>query len=75
MKSDLVATSKFLSYVLRHHPQAINIRLDTQGWVNVDTLLKAIQQSGRQVNLELLQEVVFTNDKQRFAFSADKVSM
>ena len=71
MKSDLVATSKFLSYVLRHHPQAININLDAQGWVDIDTLLKAIQQSGRKVNLELLQEVVFTNDKQRFAFSAD----
>ncbi|AFY40245.1 RNA 2'-phosphotransferase [[Leptolyngbya] sp. PCC 7376] len=71
MQSDLVATSKFLSYVLRHHPAAIGITLDKQGWINVDKLLLAIQQSGRNISLELLQEVVFTNDKQRFAFSAD----
>ncbi len=71
MQSDLVATSKFLSYVLRHHPAAIGINLDEQGWVAVPILLDAINKSGRHISLGLLQEVVFTNDKQRFAFSAD----
>ena len=71
MASKIVETSKFLSYVLRHHPEAINLQLDEQGWVDVEQLLNAIRRSGRRISLGLLQEVVFTNDKQRFAFSAD----
>ena len=27
--------SKFLSYVLRHEPQAIGLQLDSDGWVNL----------------------------------------
>lgn len=32
-------TSKFLSYVLRHHPELINLNLDENGWANVDELI------------------------------------
>jgi putative RNA 2'-phosphotransferase len=28
----LVDASKFLSYVLRHEPQAIGLSLDSEGW-------------------------------------------
>ena len=34
------ATSKFLSYVLRHEPAAISVALDSGGWVAVDVLLR-----------------------------------
>lgn len=71
MKKDLIATSKFLSYVLRHDPAAIGVTLDQQGWIEIETLLAASKRSGREISLDLLQAVVFTNDKQRFAFSAD----
>lgn len=71
MTSKITKTSKFLSYILRHHPEAIGIQLDEQGWVDVDQLLKAMRQSGYKVSFGLLQEVVFSNDKQRFAFSAE----
>lgn len=71
MRPEIIPLSKFLSYVLRHHPAAIGLSLDEQGWIPVDQLLKAAQQSGKKLSLELLQEVVFSNDKQRFSFSAD----
>jgi putative RNA 2'-phosphotransferase len=41
MTSDPTATSKFLSYVLRHHPATIEVVLDGSGWIGVDTLLAA----------------------------------
>jgi putative RNA 2'-phosphotransferase len=63
--------SKFLSYVLRHHPGAVGITLDEQGWVEVEALVTAIHHSGREISLEQLQQVVFSSEKQRFAFSAD----
>jgi putative RNA 2'-phosphotransferase len=71
MKSQLVATSKFLSLVLRHRPDVIGIELDAEGWVPVEDLLAACAQHGRAISREQLDTVVRTNDKQRFAFSAD----
>ena len=63
--------SKFLSLVLRHRPDLIGIELSEQGWVHVDTLLSAMEESGKPISLQQLQQVVRDNDKQRFAFSSD----
>jgi putative RNA 2'-phosphotransferase len=68
----LAATSKFLSYVLRHHPESIGLILDPEGWANVDTLVARANATGRLLDRELLATVVATNEKQRFAFSDDR---
>lgn len=66
------ATSKFLSYVLRHEPAAVGIALDSGGWVAVDVLLDACAQHGRPLSRADLDEVVATSPKQRFALSDDR---
>ena len=71
MQKKLVNQSKFLSLVLRHQPQLIGIELDNQGWVDVATLLTRCQQHGKDIDLEVLKQVVADNDKQRFAFNED----
>lgn len=63
--------SKFLSYVLRHRPDAIGVELSPAGWVSVDELLAATARHGKPITREQLDEVVHTSDKQRFAFSED----
>src|ERR1700749_1673934 len=64
--------SKFLSLVLRHQPQLIGITLDEQGWVDVDELLKQANSNGHNLTLEILNHVVETNAKKRFAFDEKK---
>jgi putative RNA 2'-phosphotransferase len=64
--------SKFLSFVLRHRPDAIGLTLDGAGWVAVDELLRCAADNGRPFSLEELTAVVGSNDKQRFAFSEDR---
>jgi len=66
-------TSKFLSYVLRHHPELINLNLDENGWANVDELItKSKRDSYQGLTFEELDEIVETNDKKRFIFNEDK---
>ena len=72
MRDELIQHSKFLSLVLRHDPAVIGIELDDSGWVDVSTLLAALQSHRPQITRERLLEIVETNDKQRFAFSADR---
>ncbi len=63
--------SKLLSLVLRHHPERLKLKLDAYGWVATDELLQKLQTRQANVTLEVLQYVVRTNAKQRFAFNAD----
>lgn len=67
----IVATSKLLSYVLRHRPDSIGLALDARGWAAVDDVLVCLKASGHAVDRALLERVVAQNDKQRFAFSED----
>ena len=63
--------SKFLSLVLRHRPEVIDLQLDAQGWADTQELIAQCQAHGKSLNLEILQQVVSQNDKKRFAFNED----
>jgi putative RNA 2'-phosphotransferase len=64
--------SKFLSYVLRHHPELINLNLDENGWADVDELITKSTNDSQGFTFEELNEIVKTNDKKRFIFNEDK---
>ena len=68
MKPNHKQISKFLSLILRHDPGKIGLALDDQGWADVQTLLTKLQKQFSDLDLNLLQEIVSSNDKQRFAF-------
>lgn len=61
-----VETSKFLSFVLRHRPEAANITLDAGGWVAVDALLAGCAAAELPLSRERLEAVVAASDKRRF---------
>ncbi|MCW7542139.1 RNA 2'-phosphotransferase [Aquabacterium sp. A7-Y] len=67
----LVSASKFLSYVLRHEPQAIGLSLDSEGWGSIEALIAGGAQQGHTFSRELVEQVVATSDKKRFELSAD----
>jgi putative RNA 2'-phosphotransferase len=60
--------SKFLAKSLRHEPEAIGLALEPGGWVPVEALLRACAKQGLVFTRAQLDEVVATNDKQRFGF-------
>lgn len=70
MEKDLVATSKFLSLVLRHKPEVIGLRLDENGWADLQELIRLANSSGHTLTRETIAKVVASNDKQRFAFDS-----
>ena len=64
--------SKFISLILRHKPEAANITLDEHGWADVEELLAGINNTGRKINRDILEEIVATDDKQRYSFNGDR---
>ena len=39
-KNKLKNISKFLSLILRHKPETINLKLDKNGWADIDELIE-----------------------------------
>jgi putative RNA 2'-phosphotransferase len=81
--ADHIAISRLLSKVLRHEPEMIGIQLDSQGWVSVDDLIRAIERTARTagaskrlrtlpiVTRDVILAVIATSDKKRFSLSPD----
>ncbi|MBD2783813.1 RNA 2'-phosphotransferase [Xenorhabdus sp. DI] len=64
--------SKFLSYILRHQPESIGLVLDNEGWADIGALIKCAARHGKRLDFAIIEKVVDTNDKKRFAISMDQ---
>ncbi|MBR1494586.1 MAG: RNA 2'-phosphotransferase [Acidaminococcaceae bacterium] len=67
-------TSRFISMILRHKPGVIGITLDEHGWANVSELVEGVNKV-HPLDMETLEEIVRTNEKQRFSFNEDKTKI
>ncbi len=64
-------TSKFLSYILRHAPESIGLELDSEGWADIETLIRNAQAAGQAIDAEILSRTVKDSEKKRFTVSED----
>ena len=70
----LKETSKYMSLILRHKPETIGISLDEHGWANVDELIAGISKT-HEINMDILEEIVGSDEKQRYSFNDDKTKI
>jgi putative RNA 2'-phosphotransferase len=69
--SVLEQNSKLLARWLRHRPDAINLKLDSNGWAAISELLEKAHLAGTHITHHEIMQVVNDNDKQRFSLSSD----
>jgi putative RNA 2'-phosphotransferase len=62
--------SRFLVRALRHDPSILNLTLDKRGWANVADVLKSLS-----INKAILDEIVSTNNKQRFEYNDNQTKI
>lgn len=67
--------SRFMTYILRHHPEKVGLTLDEEGFVPVDELAKAIASTPgwEWVERHHLIQVVTGDPKGRFQVVGDKI--
>ena len=70
--NDDISLGRFISLILRHHPEKIGITLDNEGWADTKDLLDGINSSGRKIDIETLERIVRENNKKRYSFNNDK---
>lgn len=66
MEQQLVPISRFLSYLLRHRPEAEGLSMDEHGWIVIADLLAAQGAKKMGLTQAVLTLIVAENDKQRF---------
>jgi putative RNA 2'-phosphotransferase len=71
--ANLVADSRFISYVLRHNPAALGLSLDSAGWVDIETLLTALATHDRGIDRPRLAQLVTGLDKPRLETDGGRI--
>ena len=67
-------TSKYISLILRHKPEVIGITLDEHGWADTNQLIEGVNRT-HPLTMEILEEIVRTDEKQRYLFNEDKTKI
>lgn len=68
----LKSFSKFLLLVLCYKFEVIGIKLDENGWVDVDELIEGFIDKGKEFDFFILEVLVVSDDKQCYIFNEDK---
>lgn len=71
MITDKIKISKFLSLVLRHKPETIDLELDENGWADTNFLIHGMLKANYSIDIKNLKDIVKSSDKQRFKFNDD----
>jgi len=67
---NLIEISKYMSMLLRHAPEKGNITIDTQGYTDVNSLLKTLN-----INKATLDKIVAEDNKQRYSYNEDETKI
>ena len=73
---DYKKLSKEISYALRHAPWEYELELDSEGFVPVEQLISALDESGkhgRPITVSDLEYIIANSDKTRFEIQGDRV--
>ena len=73
---DHIKLSKEISYALRHAPWEYELELDSAGFVPVEQLINAVNESGnydRPITVSDLEHIIEISDKKRHEIQGDKI--
>lgn len=75
-QKQLTSLSKFLSLILRHKPETINLSLDSEGYVDINQLISNINKhSDYNITRTTLDHIVATDSKQRYSYNKTKTKI
>lgn len=67
-----IEIGRFISFILRHHPESVGITLDEHGWTDTDILTEKVAEKFKGFSFADLERIVRENNKQRYSFNEDK---
>lgn len=73
---DDISLGKFISLILRHHPEKVGVTMDQHGFVSVEELILQVNKDkGEVLDFRVLSRIVEDNNKKRYSFNEDKTKI
>lgn len=75
MRSLYTRISKFLSYVLRHHPQKFDVELDAKGFASLEMIINIVDKRfpEQRIDENMILKMIAISKKRRFEVVGDKI--
>ncbi|MHA1294665.1 MAG: RNA 2'-phosphotransferase [Promethearchaeota archaeon] len=78
MKKDYIKISKFLSFILRHHPEIYGIKLNSDGFADLEQIIDILNQKFKfndfkGITKKILKNIIKKSDKCRYEISNNKI--
>lgn len=76
--SNYTKISKFLSFVLRHHPEKFGIQLEIDGFTDLELILGILNEKyqrlgNTKITKETIEEIILKSDKKRFEIKGNQI--
>ena len=64
---------RLISGILRHFPDKFGLNMDKNGWVNFESLVRAVRRRYRWANRWIIKALIYSDEKKRYELSDDKI--
>lgn len=72
---DDIKAGRFISLVLRHHPETAGLTLDSEGYADTAELINGVAKRFSGFNADDLDRIVRENNKHRYSYNEDKTKI
>lgn len=73
IKERVEKLGRFISGALRHFPQKLNLEMDENGWVDLNSLARIASKKYRWANKWLIKAIVDSDEKNRYEINDEKI--
>ncbi len=64
---------RFISGILRHFPDRFGLRMDENGWVDFESLVRVVRRKFKWANRWLIKALIYSDSKGRYEFKDGKI--
>lgn len=64
---------KFVSGILRHFPDEFKLKIDENGWVDFESLVRVVEKKYKWANRWVLKALIYSDSKMRYELKGDKI--
>jgi len=72
-KDKVEKLGRFVSGILRHFPDKFNLKMDKNGWVDFEVLVRIVSKRYSWANRWILKALIYSDKKQRYEFKENKI--
>ncbi len=72
-KEKVEKLGRLISGILRHFPDKFGLNIDENGWVNFESLVRAVRRRYKWVNKWIIKALIYSDEKKRYELNGDKI--